>query len=300
MNRSIEGSGNRIAYLVVALAPLCWAGNIVLARGVVDIISPAALSFWRWALAFMLLLPFTWKRAKRDWPTAIRSWKMLTALSLLGLSLFSILLYTAVHTTTAINGALIQTAMPAVIVLLSLVLYREKCSRAQLLGVGLSICGAALVVLRGRLSTILGLSLVEGDLLMMLAVVIYALYSSLLRLGPEIHPLSFLLYTFGIGAAGLCPLYFREIAVSGAIGLSRGGILSVLYVAVFPSIVGYFCWIYGVRRIGANRTGLFINLIPVFASILAILFLDESLKLFHLIGMILIFAGMVLFNRRGG
>jgi drug/metabolite transporter (DMT)-like permease len=157
--------------------------------------------------------------------------------------------------------------------------------------------GAVLVVLRGRLSTFLDLSFVRGDVLMLVAVVLYALYSAFLHRRPSIHPLSFLMYTFVLGALGLLPLYLWEISYGPAFGLNLDVVASVLYVAVFPSIVAFFCWNRGVELIGANRAGLFINLIPVFASILAIVWLGESLKAFHLIGMLLIFGGMILFNR---
>ena len=132
---------------------------------------------------------------------------------------------------------------------------------------------------------------------MMGAVILYALYSALLRQRPAIHPLSFLIYTFGLGILFLLPLYVWELSGSQTITLTHDVVLSILYVALFPSIVAYFCWNRGVEVIGANRAGLFINLIPVFASVLAILFLGETLQGFHIIGMALIFGGMILFNR---
>ena len=125
-------------YLILSLAPLCWADNIVLARGVTEMIPPVAFAFWRWTLAFILVLPFTLRQLAQDRQEIARHWKMLFLLSVLGISIFNALLYTAVHTTTAINGALIQSAMPAVIVLMSLALYREKISRPQMAGVSIS------------------------------------------------------------------------------------------------------------------------------------------------------------------
>ena len=284
-------------YLLTAVAPLCWGGNIVLARGVVDIIPPISFAFWRWAIAFLILLPFAWSAARQDWPIVIRSWKIMGALSILGISFFNTLLYTAVHTTTAINGAMIQTTMPAVIILATLVMFKERVSGLQILGVAICIFGAFLVILRGKWDTLLGMSFATGDILMMGAVILYALYSALLRQKPAVHPLSFLIYTFGLGILFLLPLYIWELAGGAAMDLSFKVVLSILYVAVFPSIVAYFCWNRGVEVLGANRTGLFINLIPVFASILAILFLGETLQAFHVFGLALIFGGMILFNR---
>jgi drug/metabolite transporter (DMT)-like permease len=287
-------------YLMLSLAPLCWAGNIVLARGVADSIPPVAFAFWRWTLASILILPFALRPLAHDWLEITRRWKMLFGLAVLGISSFNTLLYTAVHTTTAINGSLIQTTMPAVIVLLSLVLYREKVSQRQMAGVLLCLLGAGLIVLRGKWQTLLTLSFVQGDLLMIIAVILYGLYSVLLRRRPPIHPLSFLTATFLLGSAGLLPVYLAELAFVGPFTLSRNIALSILYVALFPSIVAYFCWNKGVDRVGPNRAGLFINLIPVFASLLSVWLLGESIRSFHLGGMALIAGGMVLFYYNRG
>ena len=284
-----------VPYLILSLAPLCWAGNIVLARGVVDLIPPAAFAFWRWSLAAVLVLPFTWRRLAADRRTLMRGWKLLLLLSVLGISSFNALLYTAVHTTTAINGALIQTSMPAVIVVLTLLLYRERVSPRQMTGIALCIVGAGLIVLRGDLRTLVNLGFATGDLLMVIAVICYGLYSALLRRRPAIHPLSFLSATFVLGAVGLLPVYLLELATTGGFTLTREVALSILFVALFPSIVAYFCWNKGVERVGPNRAGLFINLIPVFASMLSTALLAESIQGFHAAGMTLIAGGMALF-----
>ena len=284
-------------YLLTAVAPLCWGGNIVLGRGMADSIPPVSFAFWRWTIAFVILLPFTWRTARQDWSRVVKSWKIMCVLSILGVSFFNTMLYTAVHTTTAINGAMIQSTMSAVIILATLAIFKEKVAGLQVLGVTICISGAFVVILRGRWDTLMGMSFAPGDILMMGAVILYALYSALLRQRPDIHPLSFLIYTFGIGIIFLLPLYIWELGVGATVTLTPQVILSILYVALFPSIVAYFCWNRGVEILGANRTGLFINLIPVFASILAILFLGETLRVFHLIGMGMIFGGMVLFNR---
>jgi len=301
MAQHLENTGARCRaagpYLLTAVAPLCWGGNFVLARGVADIIPPVSFAFWRWTIAFVILLPFTWRTARQDWSGVVKSWKIMSVLSILGITFFNTMAYTAFHTTTAINGAMIQTTMPAVIIVATLVMFKEKVTRLQILGVAICIFGAFIVILRGRWATLLGMAFAPGDILMMGAVILYALYSALLRRRPAIHPFSFLFYTFGIGIIFLLPLYIWELSGSAAMTLTLPVILSILYVALFPSIVAYFCWNRGVEVLGANRTGLFINLIPVFASILAILFLGETLQAFHIVGMTLIFSGMILFNR---
>lgn len=286
-----------LPYLLLPIAPLCWAGNIVLARGVVDIIPPVGFAFWRWTIAFLILLPFSRHHLIHDWPMAKKGWKYLVLLSILGISCFNTLLYTAVHTTTAINGALIQTSMPAFIILISLSLYKERVVPIQIIGVTLCILGASLVVLRGQIYSLLNLSFALGDILMVLAVICYAFYSALLPKRPNIHMMSFLTYTFGIGAIGLLPVYAWELIERGTLPVTSNVVASILYVALFPSIVAYFCWNSGIEMIGANKGGLFINLIPLFASIMSIFWLGESLHSFHLLGMLLIGSGMLLFNR---
>ena len=218
-------------------------------------------------------------------------------LSFFGISCFNTLLYTAAHTTTAINIALMQTVMPATIILISYLFFKEKIKSIHLFGLMLSIAGAFLILLRGQWRTLLALSFAQGDVLMLIAVVLYALYSVLLRKRPAIHPLSFLAVTFGWGTAMLLPLYGFEIITVGTFTVNVAAIGNILYVAVFPSIVAYFCWNRGVEMVGANRAGLFMNLIPVFTSGMAILLLNENLYGYHVLGLALIFSGMVMFNR---
>ena len=285
-------------YLIVAVAPLCWAGNVVLGRGMADVIPPVGLAFWRWTLAFLILLPFAWRQASRDWPAMVGAWKVILLISFFGIACFNTMLYRAVHTIPAINAALIQSAMPGFIILVSLILLRERVTAIQILGTLLCMIGAAVVVLRGDLGALRTLSVAQGDIIMIAAVVLYALYSVLLRWKPDVHPLSILLYTFGLGVLMLLPVYIWEHHAVGPVPTTPDALLAIGYVAAFPGVVAYFCWNYGVATIGPNRTGLFINLIPIFATVLAIGWLGESLRGFHALGMAAIFGGMILFNRR--
>ncbi len=299
LSKKPESGPGLLPYFLLLIPPLCWGGNAVVARGVVDVVPPISLAFWRWVLALVILIPFTLGHVKRDWKTAMGSWKWLLILSFLGVSCFNTLLYTAAHTTTAINVALMQTAMPTTIILISWVVFREKISTIQMVGVIISMAGACFIVIHGQWRILLSMELVKGDVLMLVAVFIYALYSALFRKRPPIHPLSFLVLTFGWGTLMLLPLYIWELMVVGPFSLNLAALMSILYVAVFPSVVAYFCWNRGIELIGANRAGLFTYLVPVFASVMAILFLGETLREYHVMGMVLIIGGMVIFNRRG-
>ena len=287
-----------LPYGLLTIAPLCWAGNIVLAQGVTGIIPPVAFAFWRWTVAFIVLLPFSVFGLKSDWHFTRKGWRMLILLSFLGISCFNTLLYTAMHTTTAINGSLIQTAMPAFIIVITWLVYRERVTPLQVFGVSLTVLGALLVIVRGQITNLINLVFVPGDLLMVLAVICYAFYSALLPKRPKIGMLNFLTWTFGLGALGLLPVYIWEIFSLGTFPVTMSVLSSILYVALFPSILAYLCWNHGIAMIGANRGGLFINLIPLFASIMSIVWLGESLHFFHFIGMTFIGSGMLLFNRR--
>lgn len=282
--------------LMLIVPPLCWAGNVVLARSVVHSIPPVGLAFWRWAVAFGLMIPFAFPHALKDIPIMLRTWRMLLVLSAFGIAAFNTLLYLAVHTTSAINCALIQTTMPTFILIITLLGFRETTGWRQTAGIILCMVGAAVVVLRGDLKVLLDMSFSRGDLLMLVAVICYGIYTVLLPKRPPIHPMTFLSATFGIGASMLLPLYLWEHWTIQPMVWSFPTMNAILYVAVFPSIVAYFCWNRGTELIGANRSGLFINLVPVFAAILSMLWLDEPPMHYHLIGMGLVFSGMVMVN----
>ncbi|MDX2481289.1 MAG: EamA family transporter [Desulfuromusa sp.] len=285
-----------LVYLLLILPPLFWAGNSVLARGVADLIPPVAMSFWRWAIALLILLPFTWKKTLNDWPQIKKHWKIIFLLGLFGIASFNTLLYTAAHSTTAINIALTQSVMPVIIVSISFILFRDRIVPIQLFAIVLCTLGAGYIVLHGNWQRLLQLEFVIGDLIMLLAVSLYALYSVLLRKRPDIHPLSFLTTTFAVGVVLLLPLYFWEVQKTPPLVLSQPVIISLLYVALCPSILAYLCWNKGIHDIGANRAGLYINLVPLFASVLAVLFLGERFEGYHLNGIVLIASGLLLFN----
>ncbi len=284
------------SYFLLILPPLFWAGNSVLARGIATLIPPVTMSFWRWFLALAILLPFTWRQTYRDLPLIKQHWKIILALGTFGIASFNTLLYTAAHTTTALNIALTQSVMPVVIVMISFIFYRERITALQFGSIVLCMLGAGYIVIRGDWQRLAHLQFVSGDLLMLLAVVLYALYSVLLRQRPPIHQLSFLTATFSVGVVLLLPVYIWEMQQVPLPQLTQPIVISLTYLALLPSIASYLLWNKGVHQIGANRAGLFINLIPLFASVLAVLFLHEKFQLYHTVGIILITTGLVSFN----
>jgi len=286
-------------YLLLILPPLFWAGNVVLARGLSEQIPPMSMSFLRWATALVFLVPFTWHHLRRDWPLLSGHWKILWLCALFGITSFNSLLYTATQTTTALNCALMQTLMPAAIILCSFLLDRERIGLQQGAGVLLCSLGAIWIVLQGKLLSIGSLKLVAGDLWMLVAIFCYALYSTLLPRRPKIHPLSFLTISIILGTLMLIPPFLLELQLKGPPAANINVLAGILYVALFPSIAAYLCWNRGIELIGANRAGLFINLIPVFAAGMAVLFLGEKFLGFHLVGILMVIAGMAMFQLSG-
>ncbi len=285
-----------IVYFLMILPPLFWAGNSVLARGIANLVPPLTLSFFRWLIALAILLPVSWRHLKHDKQQIKQHWWTIVILGLLGIASFNTLLYTAAHTTTVLNMTLMQAIMPAIILLISFFAFGEKVSCRQISAVILCVCGTAYIIIQGDINRLVQLDFVRGDLLMLLAVIFYAFYSVFLRRAPKIHPFSFLFCTFSIGAIILLPLYLWEHSTSAALQLTTPVIASFLYLGIFPSILAYLFWNRGVRELGANRAGLYINLIPLFAALLAIVLLDERFQTFHLVGSMMICSGLALFN----
>jgi drug/metabolite transporter (DMT)-like permease len=230
---------------------------------------------------------------RHDWRAILKGWRIILLLSLLGISAFNTILYYSTHTTGATNIALIQTAMPLFVVLLSYLLFSQSITRGTLFGVVFGISGAAIVILKGQLTSLSSMQFSSGDLSMIFATFLYALYSVLLPKSPKLHPLSFLTVTFILGSLMLLPFYIWERHVMPSIAYTPQIALSVLYVALFPSVLAYLFWNHGVAVIGANTTGLFACLIPVFTPMIASVFLHEVLHLYHAIGLAMIIMGVI-------
>jgi drug/metabolite transporter (DMT)-like permease len=283
-----------IAYALLIMTTMFWAGNIVVGKGLRDEISPLSLAFLRWASASLIVLPLSLSSLRKDWRDIVNGWRILLLLSLLGISLFNTILYFSAHSTAATNIALIQTTMPVFVVMLSYVLFAQAITRGMLVGVILAVSGAAFVILKGQLLTLRLLHFAVGDLSMVFAAFIYALYSVLLPKAPRLHPLSFLAVTFVLGTLILLPFFVWERTLLPPIVFSPKLNLLIVYVAVFPSILAYLFWNHGVAVIGSNTTGLFACFIPVFTPVIASLFLHETLHAYHAVGLVMIILGVVL------
>lgn len=285
-------------YLLLSITALCWAGNAIVGRLAAGHIPPVTLSFLRWTFAFLLVLPFAWKHLAGDWPAIREKLGLMIVLSITGIGAFNTLQYWALEHTEALNTLLLQSAAPLVVALWSLAILGIRLTATQTFGVLLSLCGVLTILLRGDFTALSNIAFNKGDLIFMVALVIFALYSVLTLKRPAIHGLSFLAFTFGCGAACLIPLEIWELSARPVMKLDMPNLLTLFYVAVFPSTLAYLCFNRGVALIGANRAAPFFHVVPVFGSIMAMIFLGELPKAFHFIGFALVLSGVFVASRK--
>lgn len=283
-------------YWLLVLTTLFWAGNFVLGRAVHLDVPPIGLSFWRWTTALILILPFVIPHWRRGWPAIKQHWFILIVLGIFSVACFNTMVYLGLQTAAASNSILLQSACPIFILMLSWLFFRERVSGLQVLGMLISLLGVVTVVTQGHPQALFSLDLLNvGTAWILGAVLSWAIYSALLRLRPEgITPFGFFGLTVVIGVIALFPFYLYETASGRPMPITPVSIMSVLYVGVFPSILSYLFWNKAVAELGANKTGQFIHLIPMFGITLAVIFLGETLQSFHLIGFVLILGGIYL------
>jgi drug/metabolite transporter (DMT)-like permease len=297
----VAAPGNWLAnqpYLLLSITALCWAGNAIVGRLAAGHIPPVTLSFLRWSLAFLLILPFAWKHLRRDWAAIRGRLGTMVVLSVTGISAFNTLQYWALEHTQALNTLLLQSAAPLFVAGWSLVLLGVRLTLAQAGGIALSLSGVLVILLHGDLTTLGNIEFNKGDVIFMVALVIFGLYSVLSLKRPDIHGLSFVGFTFGCGAVCLIPLFSWELLTRPVMQLDTTNLLTLFYVAVFPSTLAYLCFNRGVQLIGANRAAPFFHVVPVFGSVMAIVFLGEHPQLFHLIGFALVLTGVFVASRK--
>lgn len=301
-----ESSGKRIpipglAYVGLVLTPLFWAGNAVVARGAVENIPPLSMSFWRWIIALAILLPFGLPGIWRHRQIIRQRFGSMLALATFSVAAFNSLLYFAATTTTATNIALINATIPIFVALLAWILLGDRTRPVQAFGIALAITGIVTVVARGELSVLTSLQAQPGDLIMVLAVFSWGLFSVLLRRQAVPLPaLTFLTTQILLGTLVILPFYLTDLFFfAGGFELSQDTALPLLYFAIFPGILAYGFWNHGVHQIGPARAAIFMYLTPVFASVLAGIFLDESLGAYHIVGGLLILAGLLLATQTG-
>lgn len=285
-------------YLLIVVPTMLWGGNITLGRAVAHHIDALPLAQMRWTGAFLILLPFAWKRAAADLAVIGRSWPILVLLSALGISAYNTFVYHGLKETTALSAALLQSFQPVVIAALALLFYRQRLTGFQAAGIAVSLVGVLTILSRGDPAVLSTFAFNGGDLWVMAGILFYAGYTTLLASRPPIHPLSLLLVLVGVGQALLWPFTIAALAAGARLPVDGTTLATGLYVALLASIVAYLCFNRAVQILGPNRTSPFFHLIPVFGSLFGILFLGERVGWYHALGWLLVLAGVALAQRR--
>lgn len=287
-------------YLLLTLTALFWSGNMVLGRGIRADVPPMALAFWRWAIAFVLVLPLALPHLKSQWPLLKKGWKPVFILGLLGVGCYNTFAYLALQTTTATNAVLLNSFIPVATIAISWAFLGKHLKPLAALGVAISLAGALTIVARGDLDVLLHLNLNTGDVWMLAAVAVWAIYTVGLAWRPAgVHPMLMLAAFTLVGLLALFPAYLWEIAQGRTINMHLGSLASLAYVGIFPSFIGYIFYNRGVAEVGANKASLFIHLMPVFGTLLSVVFLGEIPYAYHYAGIALIFAGIWLTMKKG-
>ncbi len=281
-------------YFLLILTTLFWSGNFVLSRGMHADIPPLALSFWRWLLALGILSLFALHHCIDQRHLIRHHFRFICLQSIFGVAGFNTLLYLAVQSTTAINAVLVNSCTPVLIVAFSWLFFGETIRLRQCAGILLSFAGVLLILAKGDVTALMRVSFNRGDLLVLVAAAVWTLYSiNLRKYPPELHPLAYLMAINVVGLLIILPFYGLELASGRTMHLTVQAGVAIVYLAVFASVLAFIFWNRAVRTIGANKAGPFVHLMPVFSTILAVVFLDETLAVYHAQGALLIFVGIL-------
>ena len=290
---------NTKAYIMLVCATLFWAGNFMVGKfAFLTNIPPMSLVFYRWSLVWLILLPFTFKEIIRSKDIILKNLPLLLFLALTSVGLFNSFTYLSLVYTQVINASLFNTAIPAIIILLCFLFKIEKTNKYQILGLIISVLGILSIITKLNLEIILSLNFNKGDLIMIGGVITWGLYSSFLKRKTFTLPLLTLVHVLcSFGLIFIFPQFIYEFSQGQKIDLNIDLFYILIFLALFPSIGSYYCWAGAVSIIGANRAGIFLSLIPLFSTIMAIFFYNEQFQFFHLIGAILIILGLFLSNK---
>jgi len=292
-------SKNTIAYIFLFFATLFWSGNFIVgkAASLFDI-PPFTLNFYRWLFAWLILAPFTLKEIYKTRSHILDNLKHVLILGITSITLFNSIVYYSLQFTQVISGVLMISTIPVMIIFISSLLRIEKTNFYQIMGVVFSMLGVIVIITQMNGENIKKLSFNKGDLSIIVAMLSWALYSALLKKKKlELSQLSLLQVIISSGLIFLLPIYIIEMNQGRFVTLELPFILTLIYVVLFPGLASFICWIKGIRLIGANRSGIFLHLMPIFSTIMAILIFNEKFMVYHLVGAILIISGIILSSR---
>jgi len=292
-------NNNKLAYLLLVLTTLFWSGNFIVGKAAsVYEIPPFSLNFYRWLFAGIILLPFTIKEILNKKNYILNNIGFFIVLGISSITIFNSTVYYSLYYMQVISGVLMISTIPVWIMFISSILGIEKTNKFQIFGVFLSLLGVMFIITKSDIDLIKNLDFNKGDLIMASGMFAWALYSALLKKKTyEISQITLLEVVIITGLLFLIPIYILEIYLGNPLIVHKPFILTLTYVVLLPGLASFFFWIKGISIIGANRAGVFLHLMPIFGSLMAIIFFDEKFMLYHFLGAIFIIAGIILSNR---
>ncbi len=289
-----------LAYLFLILAALFWSGNFIVGKfATLFQIPPLTLNVFRWISVWFILIPFTYKEIFNNLPYIKKNWLVISFMGVITISTFNSVVYYALNYTQVINAVLMLAAIPAATIVLSSLMKIEKTNIFQIFGLLLSIIGIGSIISNGDIQKIISLSFNKGDLWMLVCVITWSLYSTLLKK----HKFKFSQFTLiqlmvSVGILFLIPQFFYEKSIGLDLNFNKAFFLILFYVVMFPAIGAYYCWQKGIEIIGPNRSTMFIQLMPLFSAVLAIIIFKEKFEFYHFAGAIFIIMGIYLSNKK--
>ena len=288
------------AYLLLVLATLFWSGNFIVGKfATLFEIPPLSLNAFRWISVWFILIPFTYKEIYNNLSSIKKNWAVISFMGVITISTFNSVVYFALNYTQVINAVLVLAAIPAATIIFSSLMKIEKTNIFQLLGLFLSIIGIGSIISNGDIQKIISLNFNKGDLWMLVCVFTWALYSTLLKKHKfKFSQFSLIQLMVSVGVLFLLPQLFYEKSLGLEINFNKAFILILFYVVVFPAIAAYYCWQKGIEIIGPNRASMFIQLMPLFSAVMAIVIFNEKFELYHFVGAAFIVIGIYLSNKK--
>ena len=291
---------NLTAYLYLFLTVTFWAGNFIVGKlaSFYDV-PPFSLNFYRWFFAWLILAPFTIPEIIEKKDYILKNYKLFIILGVTSITIFNSIVYYSLNFTQVISGVLMISTIPVMIMLFSSILKIEKTNIFQIIGVIFSFAGVIMIITKADIQILKNLDFNKGDITMVVAMFSWALYSTLLkRQKYEISQISLLQVVITFGLLFLMPIYFIEYQIGSRIILEKPFILILSYVVLFPGLASFLLWIKGISLIGANRSGVFLHLMPILSAIMAMIFFSEKFMFYHMLGACFIITGILLSNKK--
>ena len=291
---------NNLAYLLLFLTTLFWSGNFIVGKAAsIYEIPPFSLNFYRWLFAWLILFPFTYKEIIKKKNYVLKNLGFFIVLGITSITIFNSIVYYSLNFTQVISGVLMISTIPVMIIFISSLLKIEKTNIFQIIGVILSLTGVLFIITKADIEILKTLNFNKGDITMVVAMFSWATYSALLKKKKyELSQISLLEVVITFGLVFLIPIYFIEMNMGYLIKLGKPFYLTLTYVVLFPGLCSFFFWIKGISIIGANRSGIFLHLMPIFGAVMAMIIFGEKFMFYHFLGAIFIFSGIILSNRK--